>query len=342
MKRIDKMSRRGGFRLIVGGAVGIAVAAFMASCGGGGSSTPDPGTGGQATIDMAGITSVTSDISAFLPLCNPAAAAGAAVVGPTAFAGKVMAALDLRRQGKAVAGTQRRRLEFTSMKPADELGSCGGRMGYPSYSHASGVTTATLEFSDYCQLDPDTGERTLVDGSIAFVNTATPTATGPITTGLVADSPAGVTLQVRDQDGTMLSTQTMSFSGYRMTVGVPGGEPTAAAPDRYQMGELKITNNANGKTYRQTNWTVTDYMTASGGEETTVSGRGYRSNGESYDITTSTPLAMDAAGNVLGGTMSFTGAGGSTAVMTFVPGPVLQATMTVNGQSIASLPACVK
>jgi hypothetical protein len=341
MKRIDKMSRKGGFRLIVGGAVGIAVAAFMASCGGS-DSTPDPGSGGPATIDMAGVTSVVGDLSAFLPLCNPASAADAPEVSPTGLSGKLVTALELRRQGKVLAATQRRAMALTSVPPADQLGSCGGRYGYPSYSHTNGVTTATLSFDNYCELDPATGERQVVNGSIAFVNTATPTASGPITTGLVADSPAGVSVQVTDGAGKVLSSQKMSFSGFAMTVGVPGGDPTATNPDTYKVTELTLTNNTTGKTYRQTNWVVTDYMTAGGGERSTIAGRGYRSNGDYYDITTPTPMEFDFDGNTLGGVMSFAGASGNVALMTLVPGSELQATMTVNGQPITSLPACVK
>lgn len=340
MKRMDKPGHRGGFRLIVGGSVGLAVAAFVVSCGGGGSSTPDSVTGMAATIDMAGVTSAADELSAFVPLCNPAAPAGAPQVRPTGLSNKVMVALDLRRQGTVLAATQRRALALTSVKPADELGSCGGRLSYPSYSHTNGVTTATLEFAEYCELDPDTGERQIVDGSIAFVNTATPTPSGPITTGLVADSPKGVSVRIIDGAGTVLSSQTASFTDFAMTVGVPGGEPTAAQPDTYRVRELALTNNADRKTYRQTNWVVSRYVTASGDEMATVTGRGYRSNGDYYDIATPTPLAMDADGNALGGAMSFTGANGSEAVMTLVPGPVLQATMTVNGEPIASLPAC--
>ena len=72
------------------------------------------------------------------------------------------------------------------------------------------------------------------------VNTATPTAGGPITTQLVADTSEPVTLVVQDAGGTQLSSQTLSFSGFKMVVGVPGGTPTAAKPDVMSMTDMTV------------------------------------------------------------------------------------------------------
>lgn len=71
-----------------------------------------------------------------------------------------------------------------------------------------------------------------------------------------------------------------------------------------------------------------------------MSGRGYRSNGDYFDVSTTTPMVSDSHGNTVSGAFAFTGANGSTAVATFVPGKVSQATMTVNGTSVTGLPAC--
>jgi hypothetical protein len=38
--------------------------------------------------------------------------------------------------------------------------------------------------------------------------------------------------------------------------------------------------------------------------------------------------------------VTFTGANGSTAVATLLPGDLFQATMTVNGTPLAGMPAC--
>jgi hypothetical protein len=337
MNGIRKSTRFGPYGLVGGGAVALAAAMVAASCGGGGG---EPALV-AATIDSASMSTALGDISAFLPICNPAGSSErASPLAATRL--NPIARLQLLRQGRVVVEPRQRALALTSTKPADVLGSCGGRYGYTDYAHVSGVTTGTLTFTDYCTSDTVSGERTTTSGSVSFVNTATPTATGPITTKLEASSAGGVTAIVRDATGKVLSSQRVGFNGFVMNVGNPGGTPTAAAPNRMDLGELTITNDTTGKTYRQTGWTVTEYTTASGGEQMTMTGRGYRSSGAYYDVSTSTPVVFDSAGNTVSGALTFTGDGGSSAVATLVPGATLQATMTVNGTPLPSLPACAK
>lgn len=340
MNGISKSRRFGPYGLVGGGAVALATAMLAASCGGGGG-----GGGGDvkaAAIDAAAVTTAAADVAAFMPLCNPAAASER--VKPLAAREfNPITKLQQLRLAALTTPYKQRALALTGTKPADVLGNCGGRYGYGSdYSHTSGVTTGTLIFTDYCTTDTVSGERTTVNGRIGFVNTATPTSSGPITTKLEANSADGVTAVVRDATGKVLSSETVSFTGFSMTMGNPGGEPSATSPDRLAASELKITNNTTSKTYRQTNWSASTFTTASGGEQTTLSGRGYRSNGDYYDVATTVPFVFDAAGNTVSGTLSFSGANGNSAVVTLVPGATLQASVTVNGTPLAGLPACKK
>lgn len=334
----DRRWRR--VRLAAAGGGALAVAFALSSCGGGGGGGGTP-VASAATIDSASLAGKLGDIDAFLPLCNPAL--GTIRERPMAAGGyNLVARLQLLRSGMVQPDPRRRALALTATKPADVLGSCGGRYGYTDYSHASGVTRGTLTFTDFCTNDTVSGERTVVNGAVAFVETATPTATGPVTNRLEADSPAGVRAVVRSTANAVLSDVTTGFSGFVMTVGNPGGNSSAAAPDRLQLAEIKVTQNTTGKTYRQTGWTITDFVTPSGGEQTSLSGRGYRSNGDYYDISTPTPLLFDASGNTLGGSLSFAGANGTQAVATLVPGATLQASLTVNGVPMPALPACAR
>jgi hypothetical protein len=339
MNGIRESRQWGPYGLVGGGAIALAAAIVAASCGGGDGAAPAAAT--AATIDSAGISGALGDISAFMPICNPAAAS--ARPGPLAVRSfNPVARIQLARERRIIDPGRQRALALTSAKPADVLGSCGGRFGYTDYSHVSGVTSGTLVFTDYCTSDTASGEQTTVNGSISFVDTATPTASGPIDTKIEASSPAGVTAVVRDAGGAVVSSQTVALTGFVYTFGNPGGEPTSASPDRMEAAELKITNNATGKTYRQTGWTITDFTTPSGGEQMSMTGRGYRSSGAYYDISTTTPVVFDGAGNTVSGTLAFSGDAGSNAVVTLVPGAILQATMTVNGEPVPSLPACAK
>ncbi len=324
-------------------ALALAGAAFMASCGGGGSGgggTPGPTPTAKATtIDVTSVTTGIPEISALIPICSNASQK-TAVQGTSALAKVALLsrATELN-QVRSVAQVTASRKASGSTKPADRLGDCGGRMTYPQYSHVSGVTTATLAFENYCTSD-STGERQLVNGSIDYVNTGTPGASGPITTKVTANSPAGVSFITQDSTSKVLSSQVFAFTNFNYTVGVPGGKPTQAQPSSYGIDELTITDKLTGKTYRESGYSVVYFGTPSGGQQYTMSGRGYRSNGDYFDVSTTVPMISDSSGNTVSGAFAFTGANGSSAVATMVPGKVTQATIAVNGTAVTGLPAC--
>jgi hypothetical protein len=171
----------------------------------------------KATIDSAGVTTAIADFEGIVGICQDSA------TGAMRAGRKLTAAAVLHEGIKLTTGAlppmTKTRLALTGTPPPDELGSCGGRMGYRNYSHVNGVTTATLAFDNYCMTDTDTGEQQRINGKIAFVNTATPTAGGPITTQLVADTSEPLTFVVQDAGGATVSSQTLSFSGFKMAVG---------------------------------------------------------------------------------------------------------------------------
>lgn len=305
------------------------------SCGG----DPDaPPVEKAAVIDTASVTSAIGMADGFIGICSGGVAGGLQAERRLQVVAALRSGMRLAAR-TATPGTQRR-LALGSTAPPDQLGDCGGRMGYRNYTHTSGVTAATLSFEGYCQLDSDTGERQVVDGAIRFTNTGTPTADGPVTTRLVADTTTPVTVQVRTAAGATVGSQTLSFSGFDMRVGVPGGTPTAANPDRMSMTEMSSRDGETGKTYRQANLVVEQYETASGNTVATLNGKGYRSDGSSYQMATTQPIVQDPYGDTVSGVVTFTGANSSIAVATLVPGATLQATLTVNGVPVTSVPAC--
>lgn len=317
--------------------LGAVVIAALASwqCGGG-SSGP---SGDQATIDLTSVQTGIDVVSSVVPICDPVGAGGG--FGPAAGDGSpawLAQLLELRRAGQLRTTLSVNGLGST--QPPDEFGDCGGRITYANYSHASGVTSGTLVYENYCSINDDSGDRNTANGRITFVNTGTPSASGPITTMIEADSPDGITLVTRNASGSQLGSQNVRFTDYLYRVGVPGGTPTAANPERLTMAEARITNLETGKVYRQTGYSMTAFETAGGGDQVTVSGRGYRSSGDWFQMTTTTPLSSDADGDILGGAFTFTGAANSTATVTMVPGSALQATMRVNGVPVTGLPAC--
>jgi hypothetical protein len=319
-------------------AVGVVVTgALFATCGGGGTGS----SGEAATIDLAAVETGAEELSTFIPICHVGSTlrlpgtpkpAGDRIVA-------LMRVLELGRgAGLRAGGNPQGILDPT--KPGDEFGDCGGRVTFPTYSHSNGTTTATLEFENFCNIDDETGEHEIADGTISLVDHGTPGSFGPVTTSLDADGPGGVSVDAETAGGTTVRSQRISFTDFVLDVGVPGGLATQANPDELTIDELTLTDLLTGKSYLQTDYIVTQYYTSNGNQVSTFSGRGHRSNGDYYDIRTTTPQTTTLSGDILGGQLTITGAGNSQAVMTLVPGPTLKATMTVNGVPVTNVPAC--
>lgn len=326
-----------GPRMIGRLALGAAAIVLVASCGSGGTD----GSGSATTIDLASVESGIAQVSSVFPVCRTGAGVrGAAsihpVIGRTAWLTRF---LQLRRNASLRLEGSRQAL-FPPTKPGDVFGDCGGKVTYPSYSHSNGTTTATLEFDNFCNINSETGAHDISDGRISFVDHGTPSAGGPITSSLEADSPNGVTFLSQTAGGAQLSSQKTTFTGFDYDVGVPGGDPTASNPDRVTLEDARVSDLESGKTYRQSNYNASTFVTASGGTQATISGRGYRSNGDYFDFNTTSPLVLNSNGDITSGQVTFTGGGGTTAVLTLVPGTVFQATMTVNGTPVTNVPAC--
>lgn len=315
----------------LGSLSGFACAVFPASCT---AATP-------VVFETTTVASGSSEVSAFMTVCDPSAPRTATPRGSASALSGLPRLRDVQ-QALAVtkASTGGTTRAYTSTRPADKLGPCGGRMTYTSYSHVSGTTTATREFTNYCTTDSSTGKQQIINGVMSFVNRATPTASGPVTTQFAAQSPNGISFVTRNSGGATLTSQTYRFTNYVQTPGVPGGTATQGNPDRVDIEELISTNNLSGKAYRQTGYTMTYFDTTGGGQQASLTGRGYRSNGQYYDLSTTSPIVTNDEGDYVSGVFTFTGAGGSTTVANIVPGSTLQATVSVGGETVTGLPAC--
>ena len=317
-------------------AAGAALVLLTACSGGGGAGN----SGDQTTIDLAAVENGIEEVSSIIGVCRTGAGLRS-TVDPNPVTDRVawLARLLQRRPGANLRATWEH-LGLGPVKPDDSFGDCGGRITYPSYNHSNGTTTGTLQFDNYCSADFQTGEQSVTNGSISFVNHGTPSASGPITTSTEADSPSGVTLITKTSGGSQLSNQKLSFTDFLYDVGVPGGFPSASNPDEITLADSRVTDQVSGKSYRQSDLDLIQFTTASGGQQQTMSARLYRSSGEYFDMNTTIPVVTNASGAYTGGQFTFTGANGSTAVMTLVPGATLQATMTVNGTPVTNVPAC--
>ena len=324
-------------RFVAAACAFVVAAGAVQACGSKSSSSP---SGPATEITVASVETGIGEFSSVMPICRKTGsqAPSASSELPPDASVWLEKAFDLHRSAAVQGGFIKRNL--TSQKPADELGDCGGRITYPAYNHSNGTTTGTYAFQSYCSIDSDTGERTTLNGEMTFTNAGTPSASGPITTKIEASSPAGITEVTKSASGASVSSRKIAFEDYSYTPGVPGDDPTSSKPDKLQAKSFSVTDQVTGKTYRQTDYLMTYFVTSSGGEQMSVSGRGYRSNGESFEVSTSSPVTSNSNGDFTGGGITFTGGNNTTAVLTVVPGSTLQGTMTVNGQAVTNVPVC--
>lgn len=298
-----------------------------------------PVAAGQSTLDAAAADRFVTDFSYLLPICS---ANGPAPVAPSPAAALLRKAREWRQTARVTAlqRPDRRSLAFGVTKPSDQVGACGGRMTYTSYTHSNGVTTATRRWDNYCSKDSDTGGTQVLNGDWAFVETAMPTPNGPVVQRYDAGAPGGMAIIDRDASGKVVGSQLISVVGLINTHGVPGGDPTAAAPDRLQLAEWQVRNQLTGKVYRQTGFAMTTFNTPDGGEQMSLSGRVHRSSGY-FDIRTTAPVVSDRDGVYRSGSFTSTGINGDAVLITVVPGSdTLQGTMTVDGKPVTTAPRC--
>ena len=228
--------KTGGIAMLLGALTGTG---FVISCGSSNDSTPAITTK-AATLDVASVTAGVPEISAFLPVCTTTKAMGVTAQAPTTKMPTLAQLLAAGNTQQALAAG--RTVKTVTSKPADTLGNCGGKRTYTSFAHASGVTTASVTYSNYCSLDSSTGGiKSIANGSYSFVDTGTPAASGPITTKIDASSPAGLSYVTQDSGGKVLTSQLFAFTGFNYTIGVPGGTATAARPNSYRFDDLSVT-----------------------------------------------------------------------------------------------------
>ncbi|MBK6713680.1 MAG: hypothetical protein IPG57_00885 [Burkholderiales bacterium] len=327
---------------IAGAAVAaLSLAWLAASCGGGGGGdSDDTDTAAPTQISADTVKTAAADASSFVSLCNPSSTSAAAPrAGSSALVSRALGLAQMQRERRLMQG---RMQAMAAGDPLVENGDCGGK--YEMTEDSSGGTTSSgaLVFTNYCELNTDTGAQEVVSGSVTLSVTRSTVNGVNVTSRIAAESPDGLRTQVRAASGgAVLSDESVSFSGLAYQVGVPGGSPTSASPDRFTVQEMLRSNNLTGKTYRQANWSISSYDTPSGGSSLAMSGRGHRSNGESFEIATPTRIETDSTGAYTAGALTFSGANGSQAVVTLVPGVTMQATLTVNGTPYTEgLPAC--
>lgn len=273
-----------------------------------------------ATITTAATTSMVNRADEYVPGCSSLLPGGGGASLQKAVAADVAA---LRQQRSSKVQTQ-----------GDFPGDCATNPGTygVTRAHASGVTTYTFTFSNYCIVSAGGGTMT-INGNGTLVDVGTPTASGPLISSQTADTDAnGITLVRRDSSNAKIIDSKIVLTGYRRTYGVPltstPGEPTQAKPNTVTVGRLVKTDNITGEVTTVTELSGSYYKTA-GATDTrwtaaVTAGRVETGTLGTVDIATAAaePIVVKAANSatapapqVESGTLVVTGAGGASATV---------------------------
>ncbi len=305
------------------------LAALLSACDGGGSSSSSGGgtdlgvyTGKttQASIDQASVKQALTNIKDVMPSCSatgvsPEKAVPSEVPSSLLSSVKVIQRLlppvGVKKVGKSVS-------LLATTAPASKNGDCGGSLTYPTYSHASGTTTMSVKWDNYCTVDSTTGNKTTYNGTLSAVDAGTPTPSGPVTNKLTANIPS-LTIVEKTASGTIISDGTIAISNFSYTPATGAGSTLSDLPGTISFTSFESKDTKGGKYYKFENMTVNSSKSGTD-TQLSISGRVYRGEAGYSDLTTDTPILMDSSNTIKAGKVTFTGASGHKATYTTVPG----------------------
>jgi hypothetical protein len=328
------------FRTATVSALCFGIALFTA-CGG--SSSSSSGSSGTGTGDGSGPAALPytgkktqADVNPITALAVATSYAGSEGYVPVCTAngstGKVT--LDDSRENVATIKAINLIVEQSSPKilalraigssaPADVAGTCGGFLRYKNWSHASGSTTGTLSYENYCYKVITTGDKTTINGEIPFSAPGTSGTVGPVTSKITASSPTKMTIKTTSSTNVTKLNAEIAFDNLELTPGTPvsgGGTTNATNPDNYKVGKVATKNITTGKQAMLENVAVTMVKTSNGGTKENISGRMYDTDIGYLDVTTTTPILIDSAGIHTAGVLTISGSNpANNATLTIAP-----------------------
>lgn len=324
-----------------------ATVALLAACGGssdkGSSTTTTAGGTTTTTVPSGGFNTSQATITAASVKETLAGLSDMASCTTTGITGKLMPSQAngelILKTLKIVMATPTAKSPKKSValvsttKPADSTGTCGGTISYPTYSHSNGTTTLTASFANFCSQDSTTGNKTYINGTVNAVDTGTPTASGPVTTKLTANIPS-LTIIEKTSAGTTVSSSSLKLSNFVYTPATGASADISNLPGSFTVGsfEASSTEGTTTKSYKVENVSIS---TTKSGENTsmTMSMRVYRGTSGYSDVATTSPLIIDPDQNLQSGAIKFTGANGTSATITAIPGTGQNFSISVPGDT---------
>lgn len=315
------------------GLVCTAVATFVAcgGDGGGGDGSVDlySGKTTQATITTASVQETLASMTEIVPSCTATGVATARAAAITQSAAATLKVVKRGLQPLLVKRSVQKSALLPTTPPASTTGDCGGSVAFPTWNHSDGNTSITIVFSNYCTLDTVSGNKTLLNGSLSVLDDGTPSDLGPITTKVTASIPSLSVIE-KDAANTILASATLALSGFEYTPAIGATADISNLTGNMKLTSFEAIDNLTLETYKVENLDVT--VTKNGTDtEVDLAVRLYRSTSGYSDITTFTPLVMDANQNLKSGTILFAGANNTNATLTVVEGVGQNFTIAVNG-----------
>jgi len=310
------------YRRIAGTTLFAAVTLGLAagcSSGGGGSTTGGTGPANSVNLTVDTAEVMARNVSSSLPGCTYVSGqTPAAASDPTAlvlYKRTIDGILAERNSQSAVSaralgsGIQSRANPINNTTDGDcpDVPGSFTEIG----THDNGVDDVTYSFNQYCTIDTD--GRTVVDGTLAVRSVGVPSPTGPIPQTLTLSS-GGSGLQITETGSEGTFNHSAAISNLKFTFGNGDEDATQSNPDRVELTSLTISEGRENKTFSVSGVDVSTY-TSGTSEVIEVVNITYTDPDLGGVSVSTTPLIIDEFGEVMGGSITATGADNTAMVL---------------------------
>ena len=290
---------------------------FLGCSSGGGDDGGGGGGGGTSAPAQLSATAVQDSmvwVSDSVPGCKVSSGGAAAASVASAQQGiegasVVHQVLSVIAEAKKAGGGS-----LAPMAVQEFAGDCGGTLNI-SDVHASGITTYTYAFNNFCSKDNSVSPpaESKVHGTLTAREIGTPTANGPFVTRMEATTDQ---LQLTAKG----ETTVLSMNKATVTYGVPAnwgpGDATASNPDMVEIDQATVRFESQNRTHSITNLNASTYESGDNSVLNISSGTYTTTNHGYLNLATGQPIVVNGNGDWISGSLSLAGADGNTVVVT--------------------------
>ena len=178
-------------------------------------------------------------------------------------------------------------------------------------THEDGVDDAEMSFDSFCFGTDE--EYSVIDGKIKMKSVGEPSPTGPIPQYLeLSTNASGLEITEKSSEGTF--THSVKVDNFKQTFGNGNGDPTAAKPTTIVADSIVIVDGRKNNEFNISDVDLSTYNSGSN-EIHTITSLTFKDPDNGKVKLSSTPLTLDENGVLKSGSITATGANGTSMVI---------------------------